>query len=221
MQLERALKDKNSSRRHTTGANVQFCTLITVFIHPFTDGQMIAKKLSIQVKKETNTIRALLVEYSVCQSSTSSGVLDTLSLQVALDPQNICLKLQSIGNGSTVAIGEKREIIDAYLAFCRSKEETAMLIEEASNTCVFYQEKLSVIQRQLKALSSYDDSFGRGAKALLYNLLEQTSHHFECSKYAEDQMKIQVQQQTTDSSYCSSDDCSSESSDNSGDEFEM
>lgn len=138
---------------------IQCYTLMNSLTHSCADGQKIAKKLSVQVKKETKTIRGLLDEYSVCQSSTSTGVLDTMSLSEALDPQSIGLRLQRIGNWSTVATGEKREIIDAYLAFSRSKEEIAMLTEEASNICVFYQEKLNVIQRELKDLSSYDDPF--------------------------------------------------------------
>ena len=92
------------------------------------------------------------------------------------------MRLQSTGKCGAVAIGKKREVIDAYLAFCRSKEEIAMLREEISSVCAFYQEKFNVISRRLINFSSKDDPFSRGAKALLCNLFEKTSRHLERSK---------------------------------------
>lgn len=177
------------------------------------------KKLSIQIKKETKSIRTLLEEYSVCQSSDISG---TISLSEALDPQSIGTRLQSIGKWGTVAIGKKREIIDAYLAFCCSKE--AMLGEEASSICAFYQEKLNIISKRQINFSNKDDPFSRGAKALLCNLFEKTSQLLEHSIHAEELMKTQIQQQALlarnnfSSDECGSDECSS---DYSNDEFEM
>ena len=207
----------------TSGYTTVLCPynvyILTCIKFVYTDGQKIAKKLSIQIKKETKSIRALHEEYSICQSSTNADISSTLSLSEALDPQSIGTRLQSIGKWGTIAIGKKREIIDAYLAFCRSKEEIAMLREEASSICAFYQEKLNVISRRLINFSGKNDPFSRGAKALLCNLFEKTSRHLERSKHAEEIMKTQIQQQallTTDD--CSSDECSS---DYSSDEFEM
>ena len=64
-----------------------------------------------------------------------------------------------MGMWGTVALGKKREVMDAYLVLRRSKEEISMLREEASNIQAFYQEQVNVISQQLKALSSKTDPF--------------------------------------------------------------
>ena len=48
----------------------------------FQMGKKLQKKLSLQVKKETKSIRALLEEYSACQSLTDAS--DTMSLSEAI-----------------------------------------------------------------------------------------------------------------------------------------
>lgn len=66
----------------------------------------------------------------------------------------------------TAAIGKKREVIDAYLLLCQSKEALDTLREEASNIWVFYEKQMNVSSQQLKALSNKTDPFNRGTISL-------------------------------------------------------
>lgn len=56
------------------------------------DGQKIAKKLSVQISKETNSLKSLLLEYNACISADS-----TISVAEALDPPTIEEKLRELG----------------------------------------------------------------------------------------------------------------------------
>lgn len=66
--------------------------------------------------KETKSIQVLLEEYSAWQSSIDAS--DTMSLSEALDPQHVGVRLQAMGIWGTVALGKKREVMDAYLMLC-------------------------------------------------------------------------------------------------------
>ena len=176
----------------------------------FSDGQKIAKKLSFQISKETKSVKKLLEEYSACQSSLP----DKIYLPEALDPSFIGNKLHKMGTWGSVASGKKRAIIDAYLAACRSKEEIEMLKEDASNNCAFYERKFEIITAKLQSLSSQEDLFSRGAKALLRNFMDLTTRHIERSKITKQLMNSKIDQHTVMSmEELSSDDSSSESND--------
>ena len=112
------------------------------------DGQRIAKKLSSQIAKETKIIRGLLDEYCVCQAGDTSHVL---SLQDALDPHLVGSRLQQMGIFcSTIASGQKREVIDCYLSLCRSKEEIVMLKQEAEYLVLYYKKMQQTLELEIQ-----------------------------------------------------------------------
>lgn len=87
----------------------------------FADGQKIAKKLSIQISKETNNIKSLLED----------GKL--LSIPEALDPSTYSTIL------STPHFSEsKQQLIEAFLMMKRSTEEIIILRTEMKNTAHYY-----------------------------------------------------------------------------------
>ena len=57
----------------------------------------------------------------------------TLTVDEALDPSAVELRLLSLGCNPSLATGRKRLIIYAYLRLCRSTEELVMLEVEAGN----------------------------------------------------------------------------------------
>ena len=124
--------------------------LITLKFHTITDGQKIAKKLCVQISKETRTIRSLLADYHACQSNTEVSC-DFISLSEALNPCAVGDKLQVVGVWCSIATGDRQAIIDAYLTLCRSKEEISMLTEEARNVTVYYEEQRKAVLKELEA----------------------------------------------------------------------
>lgn len=136
----------------------------------YADGQKIAKKLSIQIGKETKSVRSLVEEYHACLSTSDES---NLSFDEALNPSTMAIKLENFGMWChSVASGKKREIIDAYLMLCRSKEDMCMLKEEAENIVLYYEHRKKCIVLTLQELQSTTaDCFSRGATVLLYRLL--------------------------------------------------
>ena len=134
--------------------------------------QKIAKKLSLQISKETKCTKSFLEEYNACESFGEASA-DRIDLPQALDPSNIGERLQKFGVWCTVyvASGQRREIMDAYLALCRSKEDICMLKEEAENAVAYYEEKRKIIMKEIENISVKTDSFSRGAVAMLHSLL--------------------------------------------------
>lgn len=154
--------------------------MITLKFHTITDGQKIAKKLCVQISKETRTIRSLLADYHACQSNTEVSC-DFISLSEALDPCAVGDKLQVVGVWCSISTGDRRAIIDAYLTLCRSKEEISMLTEEARNVTVYYEEQKKAVLKELDCLSGKVDSYSRGATSLLHQLLAKISKQLEQS----------------------------------------
>ena len=145
----------------------------SLYIYSHTDGQKIAKKLATQVTKETNSVKSLVYEYNAL--TRAGGESSEIGITEALDPHNIegqITEFSSVCN--TVASGRKRQIMDAYLSLCRSKEEVSLLKNECCNICRYYH------QRQKSILSNYayevNESYNRGAQALLYRLLQETNN---------------------------------------------
>lgn len=134
----------------------------------FSDGQKIAKKLSIQISKETKGIMKLLQQYNACHDIESS-----LAINEALDPSLISIKLQKYGtSGHMIADGKKRDVIDAYLMYTRCQEEIQLLMDEAKNVVEYYDRKRNIL---INLIQSKDDSsqHARGTKALLHQMLTQ------------------------------------------------
>ena len=152
-------------------ANYRIC--VTCCYINFVDGQKIAKKTSTQITKETNSIKALLKEYNTCNPEESEG---SLSVAEAMNIETIKGLLQKFGMSSTLAHGQKREVIDAYLALCRSTEELEMLHEEARNLTTHYEEQNKAVVAKREEFSKSVDPLSRGAGALLYRLWKRNSN---------------------------------------------
>lgn len=82
------------------------------------DGQKIAKRLCLQIRRETKTIKSLLAEYDTCQSISKSSSSEFITMEDALQPSVIKARLQRNKYWSTLFSGKEREVIDAYLMFC-------------------------------------------------------------------------------------------------------
>ena len=144
--------------------------MVKLILLSFVDGQKIAKKLSLQISKETKVIKSLHEELKVCLPST-----DDCSLSEALDPPLVEMRLHKLGGWGAIASGKKRRAIDAYLTLCRSNEEIEMLEQDARNCVKFYECQKEVITSELQRYSVCMDPFSRGATALLINLMYKTS----------------------------------------------
>ena len=62
-------------------SNILKLMMLTSF--DFLDGQKIAKKLSVQISKETKKIKVLIPDYNTCRTIQGEAMI---SLQEALDP---------------------------------------------------------------------------------------------------------------------------------------
>ena len=138
-----------------------------------TDGQKIAKRLTLQISKENASIQSLMDEYNACHCPGECCML----LSDILNPSILETRLQELGMWSSIASGKKREIIDAYLDYCRSKEEIFMIQDDAKNVVTYYyQNKKKVLLEEIQRQSLNSQStYGRGATALLFNKLAETS----------------------------------------------
>ena len=163
--------------------------------HSFTDGQKIAKKLSLQIKKEIKGIQSLVEEYRACTGTTSG---DTLTLSEALDPASIGIRLHQLGSWGAVATGRRREIIDAYLTLCRSNE---MLEQDARNCVVFYEQKKQIMACELEHRSKHSDLFSRGATALLSDLMHHVSQRLHQSRNGVTMIHSRIHQQMKEDEY--------------------
>ncbi len=117
----------------------------------FADGQKIAKKLSIQISKETKNIKSLLPIYNSCKSTLEYGKL--LSIPEALDPSTYSTIL------STPHFSEsKQQLIEAFLMMKRSTEEIIMLRTEMKNTAHHYKKKQLIIIQVIDSMATKCDS---------------------------------------------------------------
>ena len=142
-----------------------------------TEGQKIAKRLSLQISKETKTLKALLQEFNACQTVTT-GNSSTLTMGDVLDSSILSQKLHPSLHGYT---SDKQEIINAYLLMTRSGEELEMLQVEMKNVIEYYEDRASTIHNTMD--STVCD---RGACALLYNPYQDSLRRLkECRQLVE------------------------------------
>ena len=57
------------------------------------DGQKIAKRLCLEIKRETKTIKSLLAEYHTCQSVSNPSSNELITMEDALKPSAIKARL--------------------------------------------------------------------------------------------------------------------------------
>ena len=134
------------------------------------DGQKIANKLSKQIRNATKQSEALIHEYNACLSDEESA--DFLTVEEVLDPIKLEDRLQALGVWCVGTVPERREAMDAYLMFIRSKEEQAMVKEELQAVVTFYGAKKDRILEDCCEVQLLTDSlYSRGISALLHRLL--------------------------------------------------
>lgn len=88
-----------------------------------------------------------------------------------MNPSHLESQLQSLGTWCSLAVGEKRELVDSHLTLCRSNEELSMLKEDVHNCITYYRHREEVISQQIKRYSLQASPFNRGATAQLHNAL--------------------------------------------------
>ena len=136
--------------------------IITQQIFLYSDGQKIAKKLSLQIAKETKNIKSLLPKYNACclLAADSENCNVYLDIKQALDPSELVALIQP---GFPHASGAKRELIDSYIMMKRSLEEVEILESEMENTLHYYRSKREHLVKAATSYAEPKDSFTRGA----------------------------------------------------------
>ena len=158
-----------SLKKKYAGMCLLCACMIIMGYYNYSDGQKIAKKLCRQISKETAALKSLLKKYNIV--CASSKVSDTITMAEIFAPAAIEERLRGLGSRySTIATGKKRQIIDAYLGLCRSKEELEMLKNEAKNIIYYYEERKKCIIAKLTDLSVNGDLYSRGSSAMLRQL---------------------------------------------------
>lgn len=122
----------------------------------FVDGQKIAKRLSMQITKETGKIKKFIAEYNVCLCDGPE-----LTISEVLDPQSTVF-------GRNASSQRRHNIIQAYLRKKRSEEEIELLQAEMEQTQQYFQQKLSIVTSACRDISASDaDLFSLGAHSIL------------------------------------------------------
>lgn len=171
----------------------------------YVDGQKIAKKLCLQITRETKAVKSLLEEHA-CQSSSR----EMITLAEALDPSIFQARIGSWAGNSAVT-GDQQEAIQAYLTLSRSIEELTMLKDDAHNMVLYYERKREVVCSKLASLSAKTDLFSRGSIALLYSALAKIENLLEQARLTVQTMTSSTKEvllcaaadDDEDSDYCS------------------
>ena len=123
------------------------CVIISPYI---TDGQKIARRLSISITKETGNARKLLSDYCAASSLVGSSIQVTLAEVLSPDsdfwktppPQSLSPHLSQ-----DLSWDVKKDITQAYLLIKRS-EELDLLSEEKNNVLSYWvKQKVIIIQQ--------------------------------------------------------------------------
>ena len=151
------------------------CALIPFYIYiiPFAEGQKIAKKLSLQITKETRKLKALLQEYNAYNTAVNDGY-ESLPIEDVLDSS----KLAYVLNPKLSAYSaDKKELIDAYLLLKRSIEEKELIQSEMKNVISYYEYRVKILSLAMSHLSQSNVDYKRGGCALLAHLHKDAVQH--------------------------------------------
>ena len=133
------------------------------------DGQKIAKRLSVQISKETTKVSKALENYNSSSSQSASSAM-------VLDPSSAFW----VAPDHTSSILFKQPVINNYLLRQRSTEELQILRQDMHNTLLYFEKKLKCIKDKLDVLKvGISTPFTRGAIALLYRLQNKTSNRLQ------------------------------------------
>lgn len=134
------------------------------------DGQKIAKRLSVGIDKETKRARQLLNEYNTV-STDISPCFSPLLLTDILSPDNKIWHQYTHGTSSTVPPGVKKDITDAYLLKQRCEEELQLLTAEMTNALDYWRKCADCMKQSISAMNSKSTQYTRGATSLLQQRL--------------------------------------------------
>lgn len=98
------------------------------------DGQNIAKKLPIQITRETEKLHVLVQEYNACVEVCKDVHLQQVDIQEAKYPSASVKGDLDNSITSWDFAAKKLDIINAHLMLTRAREEMLMLKEEMLNT---------------------------------------------------------------------------------------
>lgn len=137
-----------------------------LWLHYFTDGQKIAKRISSQINKETKKLKKLVLDYN------RDSLLPEMTIQTALNPDetvesDVCSTITQL----QISTEAKNDLVHAYLKKVRSSEEIDILKNEVKYSLDYLQEKQQCIKSCCAHLCTSDDAFSRGAYNLLTHLL--------------------------------------------------
>ena len=133
----------------------------------FADGQKIAKRLCMQISRETNKLRKLVMEYNLRASPAIE-----LTVEMAFDPQNTL----SITHSTTLSLRQRHNVIQAYLRKKRSEEEIELLEIEMKRVLEYLLQKEDHLRCACVELVQNTNQFSRGAHNVLSNMKLQVSH---------------------------------------------
>ena len=146
----------------------------------FTDGQKIAKKLSVSIMKETKGVKFLLEDYLlILDELRCDGPLPSLSEVLFLGSDFWKVNSLAEQTDATIPWKIKEEIAQAFLVTKRSNEELRMLEVEMTAVIQYWFNRVMVIVGRLNELTfDCEDLYIRGARSLLERLkLEAELHH--------------------------------------------
>ena len=183
-----------------------------------TDGQKIAKKLSIQITNETKLLQVLVREYNACITLCNHTHLQQIDMQEAKDPSVLQSKvtLTAVLHHGSLSSAKKLDIINAHLMVTRAKEEILLLKEEMFNTLMYYKNMSDCVEAAIREITeAFQNNFTRGCIALLTNKLMEIHRHIKlCAVFPldNDSTFVENQESTTtadDDMSCSSSDSES------------
>ena len=135
----------------------------------YADGQKIAKRLSVQISKETTKISKALENYNTFSSESASSTM-------VLDASSAFWVAPNHSSSFLI----KQPVINNYLLRQRSTEELQILRQDMHNTLLYFEKQLKCIKDKLIELKvGISTPFTRGAIALLYRLQNKTSNRLE------------------------------------------
>ena len=141
------------------------------------DGQKIAKRVSSQIRKETNKLQKLVMEYNLHVSPDKE-----ISFEMAADPQTTL-------DSKSLPSSQKNEVIEAYLRKERSREEMELLEIEMKQTLDSLKHKQNTLKGTCNTLKQSNDQFSQGAHCILTKtmlkyeqIIEKTKKEFNAVK---------------------------------------
>ncbi len=144
------------------------------------DGQKIAKKLSVQIGKESKKLKELRGEFNAIRTINDNSVVELKDL---FDSAKLLDVLSSVTSSLHCYSETTRKAIDLFLTIERTAEEIALLRTEMDNIATYYSTRNDNVKKISTSFAESDEPYNRGAVALLWKLRENSELMTqECSK---------------------------------------